>query len=525
MAPRVPVELISGAEVVEREWREASDMRRSTLTLAVILTAAAILRFWALDAGIPRALGVDEPQIMTRSIQMMRTGSLNPGGFFDYPGLYLYIQMGVACARFLAGSMAGEWRSLNEARAEDFYLWGRRVTALLGTLTVLVVYQIGMRWGSRHALLAAALLAVMPLHVRESHYVLTDVPVTFFVALTFLLALSAHEQPTTRAFAKAGAVAGLAAATKYPGALAIVLPLVAVWMTPGTRPSRLTAALAAIAAAAAAFLIAAPYTLLDLPGFLNGYAKLASGYASIPPPEAGWITYLKHLRLSLHWPGTLLLLAGTVLATVRAVRGPGRVRWMLAVVFPLLYFWFVSRQTLIYARYLLPIVPFVCVLTAAAVVSGVSFLRRFEIPRAARTALIAALTVVVILPPAIQAIGFNRLISRQSTVELTYSWILEHVPNGATVVVETGGLQLPVQYKSSNTPQLRGREFESYRDSGVEYLIASSQAYGPYFAAPHTFPREYAEYMKIFEQSRELVRFSPSDAHPGPELRILKVNP
>ena len=31
--------------------------------------------------------------------------------------------------------------------------------------------------------------------------------------------------------------------------------------------------------------------------------------------------------------------------------------------------------------------------------------------------------------------------------------------------------------------------------------------------------------MRIFEQSRELVRFSPSTDTPGPELRIFKVIP
>ena len=31
--------------MVEREWREASDMRRSTLPLLAILTVAALLRF------------------------------------------------------------------------------------------------------------------------------------------------------------------------------------------------------------------------------------------------------------------------------------------------------------------------------------------------------------------------------------------------------------------------------------------------------------------------------------------------
>jgi len=41
-------------------------------------------------------------------------------------------------------------------------------------------------------------------------------------------------------------------------------------------------------------------------------------------------------------------------------------------------------------------------------VSGVSQLRRFEIPRAARTALIATLTVATILPPAALSIELVR---------------------------------------------------------------------------------------------------------------------
>ena len=33
---------------------------------------------------------------MHRSVRMMKVGTLNPEGFFDYPGLYLYVQTGVA---------------------------------------------------------------------------------------------------------------------------------------------------------------------------------------------------------------------------------------------------------------------------------------------------------------------------------------------------------------------------------------------------------------------------------------------
>ncbi|MCA1650863.1 MAG: phospholipid carrier-dependent glycosyltransferase, partial [Acidobacteria bacterium] len=170
-------------------------MRPSKLGLAVVLLVAAILRFWALGHGIPFALGVDEPEIMERSVRIMKTGTFNPH-FFDYPGFYIHLQAAVASFRFLVGAIGGAWGSLDQAPVEAFYLWGRAVTALFGVATVLLVFHVGMRWGARYALLAAGLMAVLPAHVRESHYVTTDVPLTFFVALTLLLSLRAHERGT-----------------------------------------------------------------------------------------------------------------------------------------------------------------------------------------------------------------------------------------------------------------------------------------------------------------------------------------
>ncbi len=358
-------------------------MRQSMITLVIILALAALLRFVGIGSGIPFNIGVDEPEIMDRAVRMMKTGDFNPH-FFDYPGLYFYAQLGVACLRFLVGATTGQWASLDQVHSADFYLWGRALTALLGTLTVVLVYLAGMRWGTRSAALAAGLMAVMPLHVRESHYVLTDVPATFFVALTLLLTLRAHERERAVDFAWAGAAAGLAAATKYPGALSLLLPMVAVWMTLGTKPSRLVGSLAAVGGFGAAFLAAAPYTLLDLPAFLNGYAHLAGYYSTTAPSEPAGVTYFKHLSRSMAWPAFLLVLTGLGLGAVRAIRGPGRVRWTITVVFPIVYFYFLSGQTLVYGRYLLPLLPFVCLLAAVGCVSGVSLLRRFDIPRAVR---------------------------------------------------------------------------------------------------------------------------------------------
>jgi len=502
-------------------------MRQSMITLAIILALAAMLRFVGLGSGIPFNLGVDEPEIMDRAVRMMQTGDFNPH-FFDYPGLYFYVQLAVATLRFLVGATMGHWTALDQVTTADFYLWGRAVTALLGTATVLLVYQIGMRWGTRYAALAAGLMAVMPLHVRESHYVLTDVPLTFFVALTLLLTLRAAERERAIDFAWAGAAAGLAAATKYPGVLALLVPLIAVWMTLGAKPSRLAASLAVVAGSAGAFLVGAPYTILDLPGFLNGYASLAGYYSSKPLPEPAGLTYFKHLTRSMAWPAFLLLLTGLGLGAVRAIRGPGRVRWTVTLVFPLVYFYFLSGQTLVFGRYLVPLLPSVCLLAAAGCVSGVSLLRRFDIPRTARTVIIAAVTVAAVLPPAWQSLQFMRALTRTSTVELAHAWMRDNIPKGASVVIETQALLPGTTFNAKNVPQLvhdyrAPQEYGDYVSAGVEYIVASSQKYGDALQMPHKNPEMYNAYMRLFEQSHELARFTPSADHPGPELRIFKL--
>jgi hypothetical protein len=296
-------------------------------------------------------------------------------------------------------------------------------------------------------------------------------------------------------------------------------------MTPATRPSRLVGVGATIAGAAIAFLVAAPYTLLDLPGFLNGYANLMASYTNRVLPEAAAITYFKHLRNALWWPGMLAAIGGAIFAIVRAVKGPGRVRWTLAVTFPAVFYWFISQQTLVFGRYLLPLVPFVCVLAATAIVSGVSLLRRFAIPRLARTALITALTIAVLLPPTLVCVSLNRSLGSRTAAD-AYAWIRANVPQDSRIMIESNRLTLAgAPYRTRHVDQLREHTYEDYVASGVDYLVASSQSYGRYFQEPHKSPQEYEEYMRLFTLATEVARFTPPAGKPWPELVIYKVKP
>ncbi len=498
-------------------------MRPSIVGLAIVVAVAAFLRFWALGSGIPFAVGPDEPEIMTRVVRMMQTGDFNPH-FFDYPALYIYLQLIVACVHFVLGASSGAWGSLASISDAQFYLWGRVVTAALGTATVYLVYLIGSRWGARHALLAAGLMAVMPNHVRESHYVLTDVPMAFFTTLSFLLTLRALEKQTPGAFAWAGATAGLAAATKYYGGLMIVSPVLAAFLVSNPPKPKRMLLLAALGAAAACFLLAAPYTVLDLPGFLNGFARLSGAFARRGSnADPGWVTYLKHMNIALWYPGMLLLFWGLVLSVVRAIIGPGKPRFMLLLVFPLLYFIMVSDRTLIFARYLMPLFPFVSLLLAIAIVSGVTLLRRFNIPRTARTALIAALTVLAILPPAVSSISWNATHARPSTYTQAYEWIVEHIPSDAGVIIESGSFRLPAPYRSMNVKELIERDYETYVRARMNYAVLSGDKSAVVFDAPQTDPNKYGMYRHMLDRMSLVAAFKRSTTDFSPDIRIYKL--
>ncbi|MFN8061814.1 MAG: glycosyltransferase family 39 protein [Vicinamibacterales bacterium] len=498
----------------------------TTVALFAMLAGAAALRFWQLGRGIPYAIGVDEPEIMDRVLRMVKTGDFNPR-FFHYPTLFFYLQVPVVCLRFLIGASSGRWVSLDQVTPEDFYLWSRALAALFGTATVYVTYRIGSRWGARQALIAGALLAVMPMHVRESHYILTDVPMTFFVALTLLLSLRAHERPTTWAFAAAGASAGLAMATKYTAVVALILPLTAAIMSDAPAAVRVPGGVAAVLAAGAAFLGGAPYTLLDLPGFLNGFGDLARSYRPRGPnDESGLAIYLKYLRRGFGWPATIIAGGGAVLAATQLRRGSSALKWALLLFFPVLFLWLIQGRGLIYGRYLLPIVPFVSVLAAVALVWICDGLARFGTPRVSSTLSLTVLVLAVLVGPATQAVEFDRNLGRPSTQEVVYRWVLTNLPPGSRIVMEKADLHLQGdRYHVTNAASLLGRTAEQYRADGVDYLIATSQAFGPVFASPDRHRQAHDGYTALFATARELLRVEPGDDRSGPELRVLKVAP
>jgi 4-amino-4-deoxy-L-arabinose transferase-like glycosyltransferase len=499
--------------------------------VGAVLGAAAALRFWGISAGLPYRIGVDEPVIAEHALRIMKTGDFDPH-FYDYPGLYIYLQLLVGCVRFMTGAMDGLWRSLDEFHPEHLFLWTRSLNALTGVATVLVLYRAGLRWSQGAALLGAALLAVWPNHVRESHFALTDVPLTFFTTLVLLVSLRAFETGRLAWFAAAGTCVGLAAATKYSGGAAIVMPLIAAASLHAPAASRIGRAVVAGAMAAAAFLLGAPYTILALPAFLNAFGHLSDAYTSQPLVEGGGV-YVGHIVAAGGWPPLVAIAAGLLWAVVRAIREGAFAKWALLVAFPIAYFYLIATKQLIFARYLLPALPFLCLIAAIVLADAVRWLRgvaadgapvRMSPWRLVRAGASIALVLAVAIPLTRAGVAWSREYGRRTTQDVAYRMLVQFIPEGSGVAVERSVLRLPdSRYRPLIVPRLTDRSPEQYVSSGITYVIASSDVFGPVFDNPGEHADAYEAYRSLLETGQCLPTVEPTAAASGPRIRICKL--
>jgi 4-amino-4-deoxy-L-arabinose transferase-like glycosyltransferase len=171
-----------------------------TVGLPVVVVLAAVLRLWSIDFGLPLVTHPDEPLIYDAADRMIANRTLNPG-WFRYPAFIIDIQAAILSVVYAIDKAIG--LSPDTIRTLG-YGSGRIVMAGFGIATVALTGLLGRRLtrrvlGPNHpdslaaiaAIVAAALLAVSFIHVKDSHYLKPDVPTGFFTALTLWFVVGA----------------------------------------------------------------------------------------------------------------------------------------------------------------------------------------------------------------------------------------------------------------------------------------------------------------------------------------------
>jgi len=322
--------------------------------------------------------------------------------------------------------------------------------AALGAGALWLCYLAGARLlGRAVGLLAAALGAVAFLPVFYAHFALNDVPTLAPLTLSLLGSAGVLRHGRRRDYALAGLGLGLACATKYTAGI-VLAPLIAAaaarYLSRDARAPRDAALGLALAGATAvaAFVIANPYAVLDYGAFHEGLVHQSSLSAEAQgklgaPRHGGLVYYLWSLTWGLGWAPALAALGGAIVVW----RREAPLGWLL-VPAPVIYLAFMGLQGRYFGRWLMPIMPILCLLAAlfvlelAGALRGVAqrHVRSAPLRRLAWSLAGACLAGALLLQGLVHSVHGGLVLSRTDTRTLTREWMLAHVPARSPIVVE-----------------------------------------------------------------------------------------
>lgn len=421
-------------------------MKRNSLALAVI--AIAICAVWVrtqdLTGDLPFIYDPDEPAFLTPAAKMLAAGDPNPH-WFQHPGstiIYLNAALMIAWGWLQAGSL-----SLQDAASAYFadptaVVWTSRLfNALFGACATVATYLVAARaFRSKAAGIgAAAILAIMPLHVPYSQIVRTDILAGAFMLMAIYFAIRVAEERRWSYYAAAGAMIGFGVATKYPAAVAAIAVVTAHFVSGrGWIKDWWKLFLAGAASLLAAF-VASPFLFLDIEATLRDLAKEttnshynATGVGFIG--NLAW--YLRYLYGMLGVAGSAAVIIGFAVAVWK--RGTG----LVVLVFALAFLTFISSLGLKWARWLIPLMPVIAMFAAL----GLVFLAETAAGIIGKRPLGAAFGVTLTIALALLLGGkfFVGKTPLPDTRTIARQWAVDNIPAGSRIIQEFYTPQMPV---------------------------------------------------------------------------------
>jgi 4-amino-4-deoxy-L-arabinose transferase-like glycosyltransferase len=481
--------------------------------LVVILGSSLGLRVWGSGYGLPAYMRYhpDEHALVERAAAVLWTGDWNLGRF-NYPPFYAYLQTGAYAAYFLWGAAQGQWNEVLPFTLPQYYQVGRLLTALFGTLTVLVSYLMGKRIGTRRTgLLAAALLGGSYLHVIHSHYATFDVMLGFLVAMTLLFSDLIYTRGDAQWYLLGGLFAGLAGATKYNGAVAVIMPLVAhvlatSWGEWGWIDRKL---FATIGGFLLGFFGGNPFALGHLTEFLNGLAVVLHHYGTEQPGFEGTANWRWYLRVFLTSADAIWFAAGSV--GLAGLVWRKRARGLLIVSFPVAYYVVVSSFVVRFERNMVPLLPFLALGSGWLLDVTADWLSR-RLRRGTRlaNALAALGASLLLILPLVASVSFDRALAQTDLRETAGQWIEQNIEWGSKIAIEHYSIPFDRgDYSVEDVIRITDHDLAWYRQQEFDILVISDGVREVLRRKPEAYAERIAAYDQLVDNSELLAEFVP----------------
>jgi 4-amino-4-deoxy-L-arabinose transferase-like glycosyltransferase len=517
------------------------------LAVLTLLTAAAAgLRFYHLDCGLPGTVYVDAFKFVDEAARMAATGDFAPR-LYQYPGLYTYL-LAILDMFTAAGPYAR-------------HLLALAVAAVAGVALVPATYFLARRMsGAVGGLLAAALVAACPILVTQSRIPAPDILATLFVTVALYHLLG--DPPSRRSLIAAGVAGGLAVGSKFTGGFLMAWFALAGWLlsAKGARLEWLRRVTTVALVAVPTFLVTTPWLLPRLGTYVSRFRLelVAQRYGQIGRIQLGYLDYLacRTPNWEQPWLGSSILDSLGILVTVMGLaalawgisgRGGRRIGFVAGYV--IVYVALISAPGHMRAvRFLLPVLP-------AFYASMGWWLDAIVLPRLPRwrIPIAAAIAVLVVGFPAIRSVRYAAASRQPLTNELAEEWVTRTIPPGTRVFIGpffTENLErLPLEVGHLNDPGLRQYRLpedigpnperdplyypafvDQLRAGGARYVILNSYFDGGLSPVPENrryFPRSVAAheaFMKRLSSEARLVYSVAgwAEGRLGPDIAIYR---
>ena len=521
--------LISGPEAVQRSATMYRKIRaflsrpkvRVVALLGAILMCALGLRLYGFNWDEGWVVHPDEYTVKSVALRVHlpdwppslsqlldpELSPLNPH-FFVYGSLPIYLLKGVGS--FLS--------NFNETLStSNLIAVGRGLAAVFDTGTVLLVYLLGRRlYNHRTGLLAAIFATFTVLSIQQAHFCTVDSMLTFLVALTVLFStrvIFSSAKPGIWTAVLIGISLGLAVATKTSALilLGVVVTAYALWCFKGEsdsiskssfRPSHIKSSLAGLAivipVALLTVALAEPYVFIDWSAFVADM-RFIRDVLVIRSADMPWTRqfidttpYLYQIRhLSIWGMGLPLAIAawGGLLFTLATAIVRRRKSDLLLLSWVLPFFLVTGWSEVKFLRYVLPLVPFLCLFGAHL------FSALYERLRGNWQRLVVACMALVIACSAFYSFAHVSIYSKRHPILRTADWVNANV--GPEEIVAAEDWEFPLylvtrpktvlRIYDEDTPEKMATIAQQLHDA--DYVIVfTNRAYGTIPRLPERYP-------------------------------------
>lgn len=425
-------------------------INKISLIIFFIIIIGAIVRIIGINFGLPYIYHNDESLVVNYGLAYGK-GDFNPH-FFKVPPLLSYLLfLAYGCFYFI-GRVLGFFSSVDSFgllfvnNPTAFYIIGRTLIGLIpALLSIYFIYKLAKDLFSQEVgILSALFLSFNFLHVRDSHYIYFDIPLTTAVICFLLLLVKLFNTDRTKFYFYSGLLFGLACSIKYNAVLLIIPFALSVFVNlailkKSNIKSISTKMLMFFVGAILSLFVTNPYMFLS-------YAEFSKSLSNMPfYKPAFWF----HLKVSIVGSMGIMMLLASVIGLILAILKKNLFSIILAL-YTLGYYFILTISSQNSPRYIFPILPVLLIFAAYFVSYILSSLNNFKL----KIIIMLPIVILLMLDSVIKIGYLDWLLIQKDTRTQAYEWVINNIPSGEKIAIDATGAIFPVLRKSKEQLKL-----------------------------------------------------------------------